>query len=73
MDSLYGGHAGISFVLRGRYDSVNAMVTAFKGGSNYNTIAYGEYVIIDTKNKNHIDNGKVYRRGYDYQNKLDKL
>ncbi len=70
MDSLYGGHAGISFVLRGRYDSVNAMVTAFKGGSNYNTIAYGEYVIIDTKNKNHIDNGKVYRRGYDYQNNM---
>ena len=61
---------GVSFVLKGRYESVNAMVRAFKGGSAYTVIHYGEYVIIDTKNKQDIDNGKIYRRGYDYQNNM---
>lgn len=70
MDSLYSGHQGVSFVLKGRYESIDAMVSAFKGGSNYNLVYYGEYVIIDTRNKNHIDNGKIYRRGYDYQNDM---
>ena len=70
MDSLYGGHQGVSFVLRGHYTSIQEMVTAFKGGANYTVIHYGEYVIIDTPNKNNIDNGKIYRRGYDYQNEM---
>ena len=70
MDSFYGGKQGVDFVLRGSFTSVEEMITAFKGGSNYTNIWYGEYCIIDTPNKNDEDNGKVYRRGLDYQNNM---
>lgn len=70
MDSMYGGHPGVDFVLRGSFPSVSDMVTAFKQASNYTDIWYGEYCIIDTPNKNDEDNGKVYRRGLEYQNDL---
>lgn len=70
MDSFYGGKQGVDFVLRGSFTSVEEMITAFKGGSNYTDIWYGEYCIIDTPNKNDEDNGKVYRRGLDYQNNM---
>lgn len=70
MDSMYGGKPGISFVLKANYPSVEAMITAFKGGNNYTAVWYGEYVIIDTANKNDKDNGKIYRRGIDYQNSM---
>lgn len=68
LDSLYGGKQGISFVLRGSFPSVNDMVAAFKRGPSYSDIWYGEYCIIDTPNKNDEDNGKIYRRGLEYQN-----
>lgn len=70
MDSLYGGKPGISFVLKASYKSVNEMINAFKGGGNYTAVWYGEYVIIDTTNKQNVDNGKIYRRGLDYQNNM---
>lgn len=70
MDSLYGGKQGISFTLKSSFPSVDAMVTAFKRGSNYTDVWYGEHCIIDTPNKNDADNGKLYRRGYDYQNDM---
>ena len=70
MDSLYGGKQGIDFVLRGSFSSITAMVQAFKGGPQYTDIWYNEYCIIDTPNKNSADNGKVYRRGLDYQNSM---
>lgn len=70
MDSLYGGKPGVSFVLKASYKTVNEMISAFKGGGNYTAVWYGEYVIIDTVNKQDIDNGKVYRRGLDYQNNM---
>lgn len=70
MDSLYGGHQGISFVLKASYPSVAQMISAFKGGANYKNVWYGEYCLIDTPNKNDADNGKVYRRGLDYQNNM---
>lgn len=41
-----------------------------KGGDTTNIVNYGEYVVIDTitglQNECHIDNGKVYRRGMNY-------
>lgn len=47
------------------------MVQLFKkGGETTNEVNYGEYVIIDTPDKRNPDNGKVYRRGMDYQNSL---
>lgn len=61
MDSFYGGKPGISFIIKDRFDSTDAMDTAFKT-SSYDKVRYGEYCIIDTKNKNDVDNGKVYRR-----------
>ena len=41
-----------------------------QGGVTTDIVNYGEYVIIDTPNKNNLDNGKIYRRGLDYQNGL---
>lgn len=69
MDSLYGGKPGISFVLKANYPSVENMIEHFAKGNNYTAVWYGEYVIIDTYNKNNADNGKIYRRGLDFQGK----
>lgn len=68
MDSFYGGKQGVDFVLRGSFTSVDAMIRAFKRGGSYTDIWYNEYCIIDTPNKNDKDNGKIYRRGLEYQN-----
>lgn len=70
MDSLYGGHQGISFVLKGAFTSVDEMVKNFQLGNSFTQIWFNEYCIIDTPNKNDKDNGKVYRRGLDYQNSM---
>lgn len=68
MDSFYSGKPGISFVLRGRFDSIDAMRKAFAKGADYKDVWYEEYCIIDTPNKNDKDNGKIFQRGLDYQN-----
>lgn len=51
----------------------NCMVQAFEKGGAYNIVNYDEYVIIDTPNKNDKDNGKIYRRGYNYANDPNNL
>lgn len=52
-------------------EEAEGMVQCFKkGGASTNTVNYGEYVIIDTPDKNHPDNGKVFRRGMNYQDDL---
>lgn len=48
----------------------NCMIPAFQQGGAYKTVNYDEYVLIDTYNKNDADNGKIYRRGYDYTNEM---
>lgn len=68
MESMYGGKPGVSFILKGNFSSVTGMVEAFKKGNKYQDIWYSEYCIIDTPNKNDADNGKIYRRGLNYQN-----
>lgn len=68
MDSMYGSHAGVSFVLSNAFSSYENMVKAFKQGPTYKTVWYGQYAILDTPNKNDADNGKIYRRGLDYSN-----
>lgn len=77
MDSLYGGKPGISFIIKASYPSINdavdgknSMVAAFQQGNNYKDVWYGEYVLIDTPNKNDKDNGKIFRRGLDYLNEM---
>lgn len=69
MDSLYGGHEGASFVIKASFSSVDEMKQKFSQGGNFTEVWYGEYCLISTKNKNHPDNGKVFRRGLDYQNR----
>lgn len=69
--SLYGGLPGRSFILKARFDSVADMYDAFKKGPDYTDAWYGEYVVIDTPNKNNPDNGKIFRRGEDYLHKND--
>lgn len=66
MDSMYGAHAGASFVLSGSFETVSKMAAAFGQGAAYTDVWYNQYVIIDTVNKNDKDNGKIYRRGLNY-------
>ena len=68
MYSFYGGRPGNSFIIIKSFETVSDMVTAFQQGPNYTDVHYDEYVIINTIDKNSEDNGKIYRRGYDFQN-----
>lgn len=58
---------------RAQWIQENVMAVAFRQGGLYKTVNYDEYVIIDTFNKNDNDNGKVYRRGYNYANDPNEL
>lgn len=63
-ESFYGGRQGVSFVIVENYDSVEDMLAVFaQGGATTHEVNYGEYVIIDTPDKNDRTNGAVYRRG----------
>lgn len=64
--SFYGGKQGFSFLIRKAFPSIERMIEAFQQGPNYADVNFNEHVIIDTVNKNNPDNGKVYRRGYNY-------
>lgn len=68
--SFYGGKQGRTYRLVEHYDSIQQMVELFQQGGSYNTVNYGEYVIIDTIiNENHYnspENGIIYRRGLNY-------
>lgn len=46
-----------------------------KGGDSVDVVNYGEYVIIDTVSKDNPENGRVYRRGmnYDYDPNTNPL
>lgn len=70
MDTFYGGKPGISFVLKGYFESIDDMVQAFKRGADFRDVWYGEYCLISTPNLNDKDNGKIYERGLDYTNNM---
>ncbi len=70
MYSFYGGRPGNSFIIITTYRSIADMVTNFKKGPEYTAVHYDEHVMINTVNKNDPDNGRVYRRGYDFTNDL---
>jgi len=70
MYSFYGGRPGNSFVIVTTYESVDDMIKNFEKGPEYTAVHYNEYVLINTPNKNDRDNGKIFRRGYDYKNKM---
>lgn len=69
-NSFYGGRRGASFIIVKSFKSIQEMTTAFSKGNQYTSVNYDEYVIIDTENKNNTDNGKIYRRGYNYAGDL---
>lgn len=69
-DSFYGGRPGFSFIIVLNYASVDEMVECFKQGPDYTTVHFDEHILINTENKNDPDNGKIYRRGYDYSNDM---
>lgn len=69
-NSFYGGRRGASFVIIKSYKTVAEMIAAFKQGGAYTVVNYDDYVLIDTENKNNPDNGKLYRRGYNYNNSM---
>lgn len=64
--SFYGGRKGTSFVIVKNYPDIASMVRDFSQGGNFLDVKYDEYVLINTINKNNGDNGKIFRRGYDY-------
>ena len=68
--SFYGGKPGFSFIIVKSFSSVAEMVENFKKGPTYSAVHYDEHVLINTENKNNPDNGKVFRRGYDYTNEM---
>lgn len=70
MESFYGGHAGTSFTLRAAFESVAEMVSNFKQGRGYDGVWFGEYCVIATPNLNNAENGRVYRRGVNYNANL---
>lgn len=65
-NSFYGGRRGTSFVIVKNYLDIPQMVNAFSQGNDCTEVNFEEYVIINNPNKNHPDNGKVFRRGYDF-------
>lgn len=68
--SFYGGKPGFSFIIVKSFSSIAEMVENFKKGPTYSAVHYDEHVLINTENKNNPDNGKVFRRGYDYTNEM---
>ena len=70
MYSFYGGRPGNSFVIVTTYKSVDDMVDKFKQGPAYTAVHYDEHVMINTANKNDEENGRLYRRGYDFTNEM---
>ena len=67
---FYGGRRGQSFILKTNFPTIQAMIDAFSQGKAYEDVSFDEYVIIDTADKGNDDNGKIYRRGYDYTNDM---
>ncbi len=70
MDSLYGGRPGAPFVLKASFKTIEDMKQEFGKGPAYTGVWYNEYCIIDTENKDHCDNGKIYQRTPDYSNEM---
>lgn len=56
--------------IKAAFPSIKDMVASFQLGANFREVWYEDLCIIDTQNKNHPDNGKVFMRGLDYQNSM---
>ena len=69
-NSFYGGRQGTPFIIVKSYNTIQEMINNFKQGLSYSTVNFDEYIVIDTTDKTNEDNGKIYRRGRDYNNEL---
>ena len=65
-NSFYGGREGRSFVIVKEFKSIQEMAEKFAKGPSYSEVNFDEYVLINTINKQSPDNGKIFRRGYDF-------
>ena len=65
MSSFYGGVDGRPFIIKKPFSTVSEMIAEFQRGHSYKDVNYGEYVIIDTINKNNPENGRIFRRSAD--------
>lgn len=70
MYSFYGGRPGNSFIIITSFPSVDDMIKEFSQGPTYTDVHFDEHVLINTENKNDPDNGKIFRRGYNYKDEL---
>lgn len=75
MESFYGGRPGTSFVITKTFQTEDDMIRAFRQGNSYTQVYYDEYVIIsvspnETRANVKKQNGRVYRRGYNYTNAM---
>lgn len=66
-NSFYGGRQGASFIIAKSFSNIEEMIDNFKLGPEYKIVNYNEYVLINSAD---TDNGKLYRRGYDYTNDM---
>lgn len=73
MDSFYGGKQGLSIIIKDTFESIADAVAACKRGPEYTRTWYNELLIISTPNLNDEDNGKVFRRGLEYNNDMGGL
>lgn len=67
-NSFYGGRDGQPFVIKKRYKTIQEMLNDFELKTDFTEVNFGEYVIIDTEHRNNPENGRIFRRGYDYNN-----
>lgn len=68
--SFYGGKPGAPFIIAKGYDNYAQMIEDFAKGPAFSEVAFGEYILISTENKNNAHNGELYRRGINYTNEL---
>lgn len=67
-NSFYGGRRGTPFILKKSYPTIGEMCKAFSDPSNQE-VGFDEYALISNENRTYADNGKIFRRGYDYNSK----
>lgn len=68
--SFYGGKPGVPFIIAKNYNDYYQMIEDFSKGPAFTEVAFGEYILISTENKNNKHNGELYRRGLNYTNEL---
>ena len=66
-NSFYGGRDGRAMVIKKQYETIVDMTNDFKN-PEYTEVGFGEHVIIKSVNRNNPENGRVFRRGLDFQN-----